>query len=168
MLGISFTATSHHHQQRDWGIVLNRLEEEWNLPLKTLQSTLFDSEFSEIYIVLQLLLKYLSCSSELSPLLYLCTSNWKEKCAPENINQTWMLYRILIKQLVIIIGAPKKLQFIAYLYMLDISIPMNIKLTGIQTRISFQLSFSTETARQRPNTTTTRELIRFCLKLYEK
>lgn len=62
----------------------------------------------------------------------------------------------------------KKFQFIAYLYMPDISIPMNIKLTGIQTLISFQLSFSTETARQRPNTTTTRELIRFCLTLYEK
>ena len=60
------------------------------------------------------------------------------------------------------------MQFIAYLYMPDRSIPMNIKLTGIQTLISFQLSFSTETARQRPNATTTRELMRFCLKLNEK
>jgi hypothetical protein len=59
-------------------------------------------------------------------------------------------------------------QFIAYLYMPDRSIPMNIKLTGIQTLISFQLSFSTETTRQRPNATTTRELMRFCLKLNEK
>ena len=70
--------------------MLNMLEEVCNLPLKTLQSTLFDSDVSEIYTILQLLLEYLSCSSELSPLLYLCTSNWKQKCT-RNMNWTWIL-----------------------------------------------------------------------------
>lgn len=81
----------------------------------------------------------------------------KRKCAQENINQT-----------VVHNTRTKKGQFIAYLYIPDRSIPMNIKLTGIQTLISFQLSFSRETARQRPSITTTRELIRFCLKLHEE
>lgn len=49
----------------------------------------------------------------------------------------------------------------------DTSMPMKIMLTGIQTLISFQLSLSTETAPQRANRPTTRELIKFC-KIKEK
>ena len=49
----------------------------------------------------------------------------------------------------------------------DTSISMNIILTGIQTLISFQFRFSTETALQRVNKTTTTELIKF-YKIKEK
>ena len=49
-----------------------------------------------------------------------------------------------------------------YLYMPDTSMPTKITLTGIQTLISFELSFSTETDPDKPNRITTRELIRFC------
>lgn len=55
-----------------------------------------------------------------------------------------------------------KLQFKSYLYMPETSIPIKIKLTGIQSLISFQFNFSTETAPKNPNTATTRVLIKFC------
>lgn len=44
----------------------------------------------------------------------------------------------------------------------ETSIPIKIKLTGIQSLISFQFNFSTETAPKNPNTATTRVLIKFC------
>lgn len=52
-------------------------------------------------------------------------------------------------------------QFTTHLYMPDTSMPTKITLTGIQTLISFQLSFSTETAPDKPRRVTTTVLIKF-------
>lgn len=54
------------------------------------------------------------------------------------------------------------MKFTTYLNIPDTSMPTKITLTGIQMRINFKLSFSTETMPDKPKRITTRELIRFC------
>lgn len=75
---------------------------------------------------------------------------------PLTILQNW------VKKLRLKIINSMNPQFMVYLYMPDTSMPTKITLTGIQTLINFELSFSIETDPDNPNTITTRELIRFC------
>ena len=88
---------------------LHKARLEYHAPLRTWQSTLSGSDAYGKCNILRLLLKYLSHSSESSPLQYLCISNWKN--SSENIKfPQWLVesYRIWfhMKTILLVLSFP--------------------------------------------------------------
>lgn len=97
-------------------------------------------------------------------------ANYMAKClqccliivATDNAKRYFVLARFSINRVATLQSIP--ITSLVYLYMPDTSMPTKIMLTGIQTRMRFQLSFSTEINPHILKATTMIVLIKFCNK----